>query len=130
MLFRSGVVRCAERKFDEAIPALRTCVELSNRAPVWLGWLGLGVAQSGDAAEARALLAQLHAAAEQAYIPASCFAWIHLGLAELDEAFAWMNRAVDDRDPMMTPIKSYPFFDSIRADPRFAILLHKMNLEA
>ncbi len=124
-----GVVRCAEGKFDEAIPALRKCVELSNRAPVWLGWLGLGVAQSGDVAEARALLAQLHAAAERAYIPASCFAWIHLGLGELDEAFAWMRHAVDDRDPMMTPIKSYPFFDPIRADPRFAALLRTMHLE-
>jgi TolB-like protein/tetratricopeptide (TPR) repeat protein len=124
-----GVVRCAERKFDEAIPELRKCLELSNRAPVWLGWLGLGVAQSGDVAESRALLAQLHAAAERAYIPSSCFAWIHLGLGELDEAFEWMNRAVDDRDPMMTPIKSYPFFDPIRADQRFAALLRKMNLD-
>jgi TolB-like protein/Tfp pilus assembly protein PilF len=124
-----GVTRCAERKFDEAIPALRKCVELSNCAPVWLGWLGLGVAQSGDVAEARTLLARLHAAVEQTYIPASCFAWIHLGLGELEEAFAWMNRAVDERDPMMTPIRSYPFFDPIRADPRFAVLLRKMNLE-
>lgn len=125
-----GVTRCAQENFAEAIPELRRCVELSNRAPVWLGWLGLGVAQSGDVTEARALLAQLHAAAEQAYVPASCFAWIHLGLCELDEAFAWMNRAVDERDPMMTPIRSYPFFDPIRADPRFAALLRKMNLES
>ena len=125
-----GVTRCAEWKFDEAIPELRKGVELSNGAPVWLGWLGLGVAQSGDVAEARAILGQLHAAAEQNYIPASCFAWIHLGLGELDEAFAWMNRAVDERDPMMTPIRSYPFFDSIRADPRFAVVLRKMNLES
>ena len=35
-----GVTRCAQRRFAEAIPALRKCVELSNRAPVWLGWLG------------------------------------------------------------------------------------------
>ncbi len=124
-----GVTRCAQRKFDEAIPELRKCVELSNRAPVWLGWLGLGVALSGDFADACALLAQLRAAAERTYIPASSFAWIHLGLGELDEAFAWMNRAIDERDPMMTPIRSYPFFDSIRADPRFAGLLRKMKLD-
>ena len=123
-----GVTRCAQRKFDEAIPALRKCVELSSGAPVWLGWLGLGVAQSGNDVEARDLLARLHAKAGQTYVPASTFAWIHLGLGELDEAFAWMNRAIDQRDPMMTPIKSYPFFDPIRADPRFAALLRKMNL--
>ena len=125
-----GVTRCAQGKFDEGIPELRKGVELSNRAPVWLGWLGLGVAQSGDVAEAHTLLAQLHSAADQTYIPASCFAWIHLGLGELDEAFAWMNRAIDQRDPMMTPIRSYPFFDPIRSDSRFAVLLRKMNLES
>jgi TolB-like protein len=124
-----GVTRCAQRKFDEAVPELRKCVELSNRAPVWLGWLGLGVALSGNLAEACALLAQLRAAAERTYIPASSFAWIHLGLRELDEAFAWMNRAIDERDPMMTPIRSYPFFDPIRADPRFVGLLRKMKLD-
>lgn len=46
-----------------------------------------------------------------------------------DEAFAWMDRAIDDRDPMMTPIKSFPFLDPLRADPRFLALLWKMNLE-
>ncbi len=52
-----------------------------------------------------------------------------MGLGELDEAFAWLNRAIDDRDPMMTPIRSYSFFDPIRADPRFMALLRKMNLD-
>jgi hypothetical protein len=51
-------------------------------------------------------------------------------LGELEQAFAWMNRAVDQSDPMMTPIKSYEFFDPLRSDPRFAALLRKMNLEA
>jgi tetratricopeptide (TPR) repeat protein len=124
-----GVTRCAQRKFDEAIPELHKCVELSNRAPLWLGWLGLGVALSGDVPEACALLAQLRAAAERTYTPASSFAWIHPGLGELDETFAWMNRAIEERDPMMTPIRSYPFFDPIRSDPRFVELLRKMKLD-
>ena len=29
----------------------------------------------------------------------------------------------------MTPIKTYPFLDPIRADPRYLALLRKMNLE-
>lgn len=62
-------------------------------------------------------------------MPRASFAWIHLGLGEIDEAFVWMDRAIEARDHMMTPIKSYPFLDPLRSEPRFAELLHKMNLK-
>lgn len=115
--------------YDEAIAAHRRAAEITGGAPVMLGWLGLALAQSGNTAEARTLLDRLHGIALKAYVPPTSFAWIHLGLGEIDSAFEWMDRAIDARDHMMTPIKTYPFFDSIRADPRFSALLRRMNLE-
>jgi tetratricopeptide (TPR) repeat protein len=125
----AGQIRLMEHAFDEAVAALRRASEFSGGSPMVLGWLGLALAQGGNAAEARDLLRSLHAIAAQAYVPPSSFAWIHYGLGEIDDAFAWMDRAVDARDPMMTPIKSYPFLDPIRSDPRFAALLRKMKLD-
>ncbi len=116
--------------FDEAIAADRRAWELSGGSPLILGWLGMALAQGGKAAEARALLDRLHQIARERYVPPSAFAWIHLGLGEIDDAFIWMDHAVDARDQMMTPIKTYPFFDPLRGDPRFHALLRKMNLEA
>jgi hypothetical protein len=84
---------------------------------------------SGNAAEARSLLKNLHTMAAQGYVAPTSFAWIHLGLGEIDNAFEWLDRAVDECDQLMMPIKSYKFFDPIRADPRFLTLLRKMNLE-
>ncbi len=55
-------------------------------------------------------------------------AWTYLALGEIDSAFEWMDRAIDARDHMMIPIKSYPFLDSIRGDPRYLALLRRMNL--
>lgn len=127
--FGEGQVRCEEGAFDEAIAVLRKAAELSGGSTMVLGWLGLALAKSGNAAEARMVLERLHAMATQAYVLPTSFAWIHLGLGEIDAAFTWMERAIDDRDPIIIPIKSYAFLDPLRADPRFAALLRKMNME-
>ena len=114
---------------DEAIASHRRAVELSRGAPMMLGWLGLPLARSGKVAEAQALLDRLQAIAAKAYVPPTAFAWIYLGLGRTDQAFEWLDRAVDGRDHMLTPIKSYPFFDPIRSDPRYLALLRRMKLE-
>jgi tetratricopeptide (TPR) repeat protein len=124
-----GQTRCMEHSFEEAIPVFRKAVKLYGGAPMVLGWLGLALAQGGNISEARGLLDHLHVVAAQAYVPRTCFAWIHLGLGEIDDAFVWMDHAIEARDHMMTPIKTYPFMDPIRSDPRFAALLRKMKLE-
>ena len=127
--FELGEVGCEQGALGEAISDLRQGAALSGNAPLVLGWLGMALAKSGDVAGAREVLAGLHAAATQVYVPPTSFAWIHLGLGEIDQAFTWMERAIDERDPIIVPIKSYPFLDPLRDDPRFAALLRKMNLE-
>ncbi len=119
-----------QRMFDDAIAANRRAVELSGDSAAMLGWLGLSLGLGGKKVEARALLKRLHGMATQGYVPPASFAWIHLGLGEIDSAFEWLDRAVKVCDQYMMAIKSYAFFDPIRADPRFAALLRKMNLEA
>ena len=89
----------------------------------------MGLAKAGETAEAGARLDKLTEISRAAYVPPTCFAWIHLGLGHIDEAFTWIGRAVDGRDPIIVPIQSYPFLDPLRADPRFRALLRKMNLE-
>ncbi len=118
-----------QKKFEEAFAAQRRAIELSGGSAAMLAWLGLSLASGGQKAEARAFLKRLHGMATQAYVPPTTFAWIHIGLGEIDSAFDWLNRAVDECDQFMMPIKSYAFFDPIRSDPRFPALLRKMNLE-
>ncbi len=125
-----GHVYLALEKYEESIAALRKTVELSGGLPLTMGWLGLAVGLGGHTIEARDILDHLHTLAAQRYVPPTCFAWIHLGLGELDEAFLWMERAVEAPDRMMSPIKTYPFFDPLRGHPRFTALLRKMNLDS
>lgn len=116
-------------RFDEAIAAYRTALELSGGASSMVGWLGLCLGVAGHHDEARTMLAHLHDRASTSYVPPTSFAWIHLGLGETDTAFDWLDRAVDGRDQFIMPIKSYSFFDPIRSDPRYTALVRKMRLD-
>lgn len=125
--FVMGVAYRALGRFDDAIAAHRRSLELSSGSAM-RGWLGLSLALGGKTDEARALLHELREETTQTYVPSTSIAWIHLGLGEIDDAFEWLDRAIDERDQLMMPIKSYAFFDPIRDDPRFLPLLRKMRL--
>jgi TolB-like protein len=119
----------ANGQFEEAIAAHRRSVQLSGGSMLMLGWLGLALGQAGRTDDARAVLAELQAAADrQVYVPPTAFAWTYVGLGEADDAFVWLGRAVEECDRMMVPIQLYPFFDPLRDDPRFAELLTRMKL--
>jgi TolB-like protein/Flp pilus assembly protein TadD len=127
--FVNSVAYRGKRLFEEAIAAQRAALKGSGEASSMMGWLGLNLGLAGKPAEARSLLDDLRAREEKGYVPPTSFAWIHLGLGEMDAAFEWLDRAVDECDQFMMPIKSYEFFDPIRPDPRFLALLRRMNLE-
>jgi TolB-like protein/Flp pilus assembly protein TadD len=47
---------------------------------------------------------------------------------EKDQAFAWMERAREQRDPGIGSVRAEPFFDSLHGDPRWDAFLHRMGL--
>lgn len=121
---------CREKRlFEEAVAAHRKATELSGGSPVTMGMLGMALADSGNEEEARAILKHFRETERSAYVPPTSLAWIHLALGETDRFFTCMDRAIDARDHMLMPIKSYPFLDGIRREPRYLRLLRRMNLK-
>jgi TolB-like protein/Flp pilus assembly protein TadD len=118
------------RRFDESAAAFRKAADMSAEFPLVLGWLGLALGLGGRAGEARVVLERLRAIASERFVLPTSFAWLHLGLGEVDNAFEWMARAVDHNDEWIHPLKTYPFLDPLRDDPRFGVLLKKLSLEA
>jgi hypothetical protein len=55
-------------------------------------------------------------------------AQLYAGLGEQDQAFAWLERAYQEHDFALTALRVSPFYDPLRADPRFAQLLKKVGL--
>jgi TolB-like protein/Tfp pilus assembly protein PilF len=124
-----GVGLSRQGLFDEALESLQRAVDLSGGSALMLGWFGLILGAGGRTDEARGVLERLEAMSRTTYVPPASTAWVHLGLRDVDRAFEWLDRAVDARDQLMMPIKSYVFFDPIRNDPRFHALLRKMRLK-
>ena len=72
------------------------------------------------------MLAQAKAehADSQAYEIASSYAL----RGDKNEAFKWLNRASDNREPSIIPIKQDPILRNLRDDPRFDELVRKLKL--
>jgi len=127
--FLLGLVYLGMERYEESVTALRRATALSNEFPFTLGWFGMALGFGERIAEAKMVLERLHAIALKRFVLPTSFAWIHLGLGEIDEAFAWMDRAVYRNDEWVHPAKTWPFLDPLRGDPRFNALLRKINVE-
>ncbi len=54
-------------------------------------------------------------------------ALLYAAVDERDRAFEWVEKAFEERDPMLVSIRFDPAVDSLRADPRFERLLRRMG---
>jgi Tfp pilus assembly protein PilF len=115
-------------KIDEGIQAFETVMQLLGRTPWALGPLGLAYAIAGRIGDAQNLLKELQELAQKKYVPAIDFAFIYLGLGEMERFFDWIEKAVDQRDGLILNIVAEPGFETLRPHPRYQALLRKMNL--
>jgi len=112
----------------EAIPVLEKALFLSNRSPAVMGVLVRAYAHAGRRSEAMRLLAELIQRKEAGYIPAAAFVNAYLGLDDKEQAFYWLEQAYKEQSNILQFLKSHPYFDPIRSDPRFAELLRRVGL--
>src|SRR5712692_3019880 len=109
--------------------------ELEKAEPFWAGTsrvrgpLGRVYGLAGRRAEALRVLQELiHDRAGPAYIAADDIAAVYIGLGESDRAFAWLQRACEERATALVNLKVEPAFDGLRGDRRFAELLRCVGL--
>ena len=55
-------------------------------------------------------------------------AYLYVMLNEKDLALTALDKAVEERDPGVTALEVDPSFDSVRSDPRFQRLVHRVGL--
>jgi TolB-like protein/DNA-binding winged helix-turn-helix (wHTH) protein len=99
-----------------------------GRRPVIEAALGHAYAVAGRRVEAQRTIERLKVAAERRYISPYSIAVIYLGLGDKEQAFAWLNRAYEERDNWLIYLKVEPRLDPLRTDARFTNLLRRVGL--
>jgi Tfp pilus assembly protein PilF len=112
--------------YREAIAEATRARDLSGGNAEAIATIGYALAMSGKRDEARAVLDELKKRTTERYVPPYDFALVYNGLGERDEAFAWLERGVEQRDPKMIFLKVEPKWNNLRDDPRFVSLLERI----
>jgi hypothetical protein len=103
-------------------------VRLSNDSAFALAKLGHGYAVARKSDDARAVLNQLHELSAQKYVSPYDVAMVHVGLEEIDEAFALLLKALEQRSLWLVYLNVEPQLDALRSDPRFKDLIRRIGL--
>jgi TolB-like protein/Flp pilus assembly protein TadD len=124
-----GMSYIATGQFDKAVAVSRE-VPLDSPSR-WLSVVVLGhaYAKMGKRAEAEQQIAELKDLGKTRYVRPYYLASIYAALGDKDNAFAEIDRSVEERDVYINRINSDPFMDPIRDDTRFHQLLKKLGLD-
>jgi DNA-binding winged helix-turn-helix (wHTH) protein/TolB-like protein/lipoprotein NlpI len=86
------------------------------------------LALSGRREEALAELDRLLTLSKTRYVAAYDIALIHAALADTENAFLWLERAMEDRSTQLVFLAQEPMFGALHADPRFASLVQRIGI--
>ena len=114
-------------RYEEAIAEYHRVipVEYAQQASALLGYT---YAVSGQEEKAQEVLRGLRKLSKVRYVSPYLEAIIQTGLGQTGRAFAELERACQERAAWAVFLNVDPFFDSLRADPRFVNLLHCIGL--
>jgi serine/threonine-protein kinase len=106
-------------RVEQAIPRLREAVRCSSKNPVMLAGLGHTLAVAQERSEALRIVEELRRLRGRKGLFAYEIGIINAALGNLDAAFKWFGRAVEDRSGWIAYLKTDPRLQDLRPDPRF-----------
>jgi tetratricopeptide (TPR) repeat protein len=109
-----------------AIAALEKAVGLSA-GPHYRALLGRAYALSGERTKAIDILEELKVLSQQRYVSPFDIAVVHLGLGDRTSGFQCLEEAYQQRVFRIIEL-TMPMFDSLRSDPHWQDLVHRVGL--
>jgi TolB-like protein/DNA-binding winged helix-turn-helix (wHTH) protein/Tfp pilus assembly protein PilF len=119
-----GLSYLQKKMYEESISELQK----AKNHPDSRALLGYAYAVAGKRSKARKILAELDKLSTRKYVASAPVAIIYIGLGEKVQALERLEKAYDERLWEMGMLKVLPVFDPLRSDPRFTVLLRRVNL--
>ena len=121
-----GLTYAQMGRASEAVVEARKGSELSD-SPLAKGFLGYVYAAAGRKREAAAVASDLTANFKAHFVCPFEIGMTYLYLGKKDEAFAWIEKAYEERSICIPSIKYDPRLDPIRSDPRLQAIIARVN---
>jgi TolB-like protein/DNA-binding winged helix-turn-helix (wHTH) protein/Tfp pilus assembly protein PilF len=114
--------------FPQAVVEFEKAVQFSDRSPAMLAALAQAYGFTGQADKAQGLLKELIERSKTTYISPYDIALVYVGLRDKDQAFAWLQKALEEHSTALIYLRMHPWADGLRSDPRFQDLLGRLRL--
>lgn len=113
---------------QEAIETARKALDVTPDAPLVLAYVAATLGRAGQEDEAREVMSHLDGLPPNVYLDPYNRAIAHAGLDEHGRALDELERLVEEGSPQSWAIPPEPFFDPLRAEPRFDAVLEELDL--
>ena len=117
------------RMYPQAQQAYQSILAFAPHEPALMALLGHLYAVTGRHAAAHEIISQLQQMSSNRYVPSVYIALIYVGLGDNAQAFAWLDKAYDERCEYLIYLRTDPMAEPLRSDPRFAAFLERMRLK-
>jgi len=117
-----------QERYEQAIEQFNIALHISGDEANVIALFGNSYARCGQKTEAIKIITKLIEQSKQRYISPYWIAMIYACLGENDNAFKWLNKALEERSSGLLWIQVEPKLDRLRSDKRFSELLRTMGL--
>jgi DNA-binding winged helix-turn-helix (wHTH) protein/TolB-like protein/Flp pilus assembly protein TadD len=113
---------------DEGAAVLRDGLRIKPQSTAIAALLAFALARGGHRDEALRIVHDLETGPTAEPVSEANLAQAWTALGDFDHAFALLNRACDERIPLVRVINAEPGFAPLRSDPRFGALIKRIGL--
>ncbi|MBD3244160.1 MAG: tetratricopeptide repeat protein, partial [Chitinivibrionales bacterium] len=128
-----GAAYLVKGDYDAATAAFTDGMQVGGHNPFALGHLVIALSASGKTAQAGEPLRRVESPPPQGYHSSYCRAVARFGVNDDDAAYALLDQAYEERDPMLIFVQSLRRFpclaDRVEKDARYARFLKRIDLK-